>query len=129
MTWTIARKEILSNLLSYKFYVIILLAAVLAATSFFVMTMDYKERLADYSLIRPKPGEPVAVNPPNPLSIFAKGLDEAMARSFEVGITGVTVRAGQKSGNAIFAFFPTPDFLYVVQIGRASCRERVYVTV
>jgi ABC-type transport system involved in multi-copper enzyme maturation permease subunit len=116
MTGTIARKEILANLLSYKFYVVILLAAVLIATSFFIMTRDYKERLADYSLIRPKPGEPVAVNPPNPLSIFAKGLDEAMARSFEVGPTGITVRAGQKSGNAIFAFFPTPDFLYIVRV-------------
>ena len=116
MTGTIVKKEILANLLSYKFYVVILLASVLAATSFFVMTRDYKERLADYSIIRPKPGEPIAVNPPNSLSIFAKGLDEAMARSFEVDITGVTVRAGQKSGNAIFAFFPTPDFLYVVRV-------------
>jgi ABC-type transport system involved in multi-copper enzyme maturation permease subunit len=116
MTWTIARKEILSNLLSYKFYVVILLASILVATSFFVMTRDYKERLADYSLIRPKPGEPIAVNPPNPLSILAKGLDEAMARSFEVSRIGIDVRAGQKSGNAIFAFFPTPDFLYVVRV-------------
>jgi len=116
MTGTIARKEILANLLSYKFYVVILLAAVLVATSFFVMARDYKERLADYSLIRPKPGEPIAVNPPNPLSIFAKGLDEAMARSFEVGPTGISVRAGQKSGNTVFAFFPTPDFLYIVRI-------------
>ena len=116
MTGTIARKEILANLLSYKFYVVILLAAFLVATSFFIMTRDYKERLADYSLIRPKPGEPIAVNPPNPLSIFAKGLDEAMARSFEVGPTGISVRAGQKSGNTVFAFFPTPDFLYIVRV-------------
>jgi ABC-type transport system involved in multi-copper enzyme maturation permease subunit len=116
MTWTIARKEILANLLSYKFYVVILLAAVLVTTSFFIMTRDYKERLADFSLIRPKAGEPIAVIPPNPLSIFAKGLDEAMARSFEIDPTGITVRAGQKSGNAIFAFFPTPDFLYIVRV-------------
>ncbi|MGD0782233.1 MAG: ABC transporter permease subunit, partial [Candidatus Aminicenantales bacterium] len=54
--------------------------------------------------------------PPNPLSIFAKGLDEAMTRSFEVGVTGVAVRAGQKSGNAVFAFFPTPDFVYIVKV-------------
>lgn len=116
MTWTIARKEILGNLFSYKFYVVIALTAGLIATSFFIMSRDYKDRLADYSLIRPKPGEPIVVNPPNPLSIFAKGLDEAMARSFEVSPIGITVRAGQKSGNAIFAFFPTPDFLYVVRV-------------
>jgi len=116
MISAIVRKEILSNLLSYKFYVVILLTAVLVATSFFVMARDYKERLDDYSLIRPKPGEPIAVNPPNPLSIFAKGLDEAMARSFEVSIIGINVRAGQKSGNAVFAFFPAPDFLYIVRV-------------
>jgi ABC-type transport system involved in multi-copper enzyme maturation permease subunit len=113
---TIARKEIQANLLGYKFYVVILLTAFLVGTSLFVMSRDYRARLADYDLIKPKAGEPVAVNPPNPLSIFAKGLDEAMARSFEVGPTGITVRAGQKSGNTIFAFFPTPDLVYVVRV-------------
>jgi ABC-type transport system involved in multi-copper enzyme maturation permease subunit len=113
---TIARKEILANLLGYKFYVVVLLAAALIGTSLFIMTRDYKDRLDDYGLIRPKPGEPIAVNPPNPLAVFAKGLDESMARSFEVETTGVTVRAGQKSANAVFAFFPTPDLLYVVRV-------------
>jgi ABC-type transport system involved in multi-copper enzyme maturation permease subunit len=116
MIGTIARKEILANLLGYKFYVVVLLAAVLIGTSLFIMTRDYKDRLDDYGLIRPKPGEPIAVNPPNPLAIFAKGLDESMARSFEVETTGVTVRAGQKSANAVFAFFPTPDLLYIVRV-------------
>ncbi len=116
MIGTVARKEILSNLLSYKFYVVILLGAVLVGTSLFIMARDYKDRLADYGLIRPKPGEPIAVNPPNPLAIFAKGLDESMARSFEIGTTGITVRAGQKSGNAVFAFFPAPDLLYIVRV-------------
>ena len=116
MIGTIARKEIAANLLSYKFYVVILLAAVLVGTSLFIMARDYKARQADYGLIRPKPGEPIAVNPPNPLAIFAKGLDEAMSRSFEIGPTGITVRAGQKSANAVFAFFPTPDFLHVVRV-------------
>lgn len=116
MTWTIARKEILSNLLSYKFFIVLLLIAVLIFTSFFIMHRDFKNRLSDYQVIRPKPGEPIALLPPNPLSIFAKGLDEALARSFEIGVMGITVRAGQKSGNTIFAFFPTPDFLYVARV-------------
>ena len=116
MIGTIARKEILANLLGYKFYVVVLLAAVLVGTSLFIMTRDYRDRLDDYGLVRPKPGEPIAVNPPNPLAVFAKGLDESMARSFEVGTTGITVRAGQKSANAVFAFFPTPDLLYIVRV-------------
>jgi ABC-type transport system involved in multi-copper enzyme maturation permease subunit len=116
MTWTIVRKEIASNLLSYKFFIVILLTILLLFTSFFVMYQDFKARLADYQLIKPKPGEPVAVIPPNPLSIFAKGLDEAMTRSFEISAIGITVRAGQKSANAIFAFFPAPDFVYIVKV-------------
>lgn len=116
MIQTIVKKEIMANLVSYKFFIVILLSSVLIFTSLFVMTRDYKSRLADYQLIRPEPGEPIAVLPPNPLSIFAKGLDDAMTRSFEINQIGVDVRAGQKSGNAIFAFFPAPDFVYVVKI-------------
>lgn len=116
MTGTIVKKEILGNLVSYKFYVVILLSAVLVATSFFVMSRDFKGRLADYQLIKPEPGAPIAVVPPNPLSIFAKGLEESLTRSFEVGATGTEVRAGQTSGNVIFAFFPTPDLVYIIKV-------------
>jgi len=116
MTGTIARKEIAANLLSYKFFIVILLTTLLLFTSFFILYKDFKARLADYQLIKSKPDEPVAVLPPNPLSIFAKGLDEAMSRSFEVSRIGIDVRAGQKSGNALFAFFPAPDFAYIVKV-------------
>lgn len=116
MVWIIARKEIVSNLLSYKFFIVILLTTVLLFTSFFVMVKDFKGRLADYDIIRPKPGDPIAVLPPNPLSIFAKGLDEAMTRSFEISGIGIAVRAGQKSDNVIFSFFPAPDFVYIVKV-------------
>ncbi len=116
MVGTIARKEIAANLLSYKFFAVMALTTVLLLTSFFVMYEDFKARQADYELIRAKPGEAVAVIPPNPLSIFAKGLDEAMTRSFEVSTIGINVRAGQASGNPIFAFFPAPDFVYVVKV-------------
>jgi len=116
MTRTIAAKEIISNLLSYKFFIVLLLIVVLVTTSFFIMHRDFRNRLSDYQVVRPKPGEPIALVAPNPLSILAKGLDEAMTRSFEIGVTGITVRAGQKTGNVIFSFFPAPDFLYVVRV-------------
>ncbi|MDP2914196.1 MAG: ABC transporter permease subunit, partial [Candidatus Aminicenantes bacterium] len=116
MLTAIVKKEIAANLLSYKFFIVILLMTLLLFTSFFVLYKDYKGRQADYELVRAKPGEPIAVVPPNPLSIFAKGLDEAMTRSFEISPIGIDVRAGQKSGNAVFAFFPAPDFVYVVKV-------------
>lgn len=116
MIGTIARKEILANLVSYRFYIIILLATVLVGTSLFVMTRDYKARLADYQINKPAPGDPTAVIPPNPLSILAKGLDESIARSIAVHATGFDVLSGQKAGNSVYAFFPTPDFVYVVKL-------------
>lgn len=116
MTWTIARKEIASNLLSYKFFIVLLLIVLLVATSLFIMHRDYKQRMADYQTIRPKPGEPIALVAPNPLSIFAKGLDDAITRSFEISVIGLEVRAGQASGNIIYSFFPAPDFIYVVRV-------------
>ena len=116
MTWTIARKEIASNLLSYKFFIVLLLIVLLVAMSLFIMHRDYKQRMADYQAIRPKPGEPIALVTPSPLSIFAKGLDDAITRSFEIDLIGITVRAGQSSGNIVYSFFPAPDFLYVVRV-------------
>jgi len=116
MIWTIARKEIVSNLLSYKFFIVLLLIVLLVATSLFIMHRDFEQRMADYQVIRPKPGEPIALVAPNPLSIFAKGLDDAITRSFEINAVGITVRAGQTSGNIIYSFFPAPDFLYVVRV-------------
>ena len=116
MTWTIARKEILSNLLSYKFFIVLLLIVLLVATSLFIMHRDFRERMADYQVVRPKPGDPIALVAPNPMAIFAKGLDDAMTRSFEISGIGIEVRAGQSSGNIIYSFFPAPDFLYVIRV-------------
>lgn len=104
MFWVIARKQIVSNLLSYKFFVVLLLILSLIFTSFFIMHRDFRNRLSDYQLIQPKPGEPIALIPPNRLSILAKRLDDAFARSFEISAIGITVRSGQQSVHPIFSF-------------------------
>jgi ABC-type transport system involved in multi-copper enzyme maturation permease subunit len=116
MIKTIVKKEISANLLSYKFFVVILLASVLIFTSFFIMGRNFKGRLADYQLIRPNPGEPIAVLRPNPLSIFAAGLEDSMTRSFEISRIGIETRTGQTGGNPIFGFFATPDFVYIIKV-------------
>jgi len=80
------------------------------------MHRDFRGRMADYQVVRPKPGDPIALVAPNPMAIFAKGLDDAMTRSFEVSTIGIDVRAGQASGNIIYSYFPAPDFIYVVRV-------------
>lgn len=116
MTWTIAKKEIAANLAGTRFFIVILLATVLIFMSLFVMSRDYKARKADYELVKPEPGAAIAVLPPNPLSIFAQGLDDAITRSFEISVISIGARTGKTSGNPIFGFFPAPDFVYVVKI-------------
>jgi len=116
MLGILVRKEIADNLLSYKFFIVILLSAVLIFTSLFVMGRDYKNRVADYQLIRPKPDQAVAVLPPNPLSVFAKGLEDSLTRSYEPSVIGIEARTGRSSANTVFDFFPAPDFVYIVKV-------------
>jgi len=116
MTWTIAKKEIVENLLSYKFFVVILLSSVLIFTSLFVMGRDFKGRAADYQLIKPEKGEPIALLPPNPLSVFAKGLEDSITRSYELNFNGIETRTGRSSANSVFAFFSMPDFVYIIKV-------------
>lgn len=113
---TIIRKEIADNLLSYKFFIAILLSAVLIFTSLFVMGRDYRGRAADYQIIQPKAGQPLAVLPPNPLSVFAKGLEDSITRSYEPSFIGLEARSGRSTANTVFAFFPAPDFVYIVKV-------------
>jgi ABC-type transport system involved in multi-copper enzyme maturation permease subunit len=113
---TIVEKEIAANLLSYKFFIVILLASVLIFTSLFVMARDFKARTADYQLIKPQPGEPSAVLPLNPLSVFAKGLEDSITRSYELNFNGIETRTGRSSVNSVFDFFPAPDFVYIIKV-------------
>lgn len=116
MLGTIIRKEILSNLQSSKFFIVLGLSTVLICCSLLFMHRDFDAKSQDYQLIRPRPGNSEAVLPPNPLAILAKGLDDSMTRAFRVDSIGISVTAGQKTDNPIFLLFPTPDFIFVVKV-------------
>jgi ABC-type transport system involved in multi-copper enzyme maturation permease subunit len=87
------------------------------------MYRDYCLAIENYEILRPKSNESIAIIPPTPLSIFAKGLDENLCRSYERGFGGgVDVSSEkQKSLNNLFKLFTTPDLLYVVKIILALC--------
>ena len=122
MIGTVIKKEILENIHSFKFVVITLLSVILVLTSIFVMYRDYQLRLENYEVLRPTSSQPVAIIPPTPLSIFAKGLDENMGRSYEVRFGGtIGVGSKQQSVNKIFRLFTAPDLLYIVKVVMALC--------
>jgi len=122
MLKSIIKKEILHNLTSYKFTIIIILTIVLILVSMFIMYRDYQLRVENYEILQPKSNEPIAIVPPTPLSIFAKGLDENLTRSYEIRFGG-QIRVGSKlqSVNNLFRLFTTPDLLYVIKVILALC--------
>jgi len=124
MLKSIIRKEILSNLLSYKFSIIIILSAILILVSIFVMYRDYCLALENYQSIQSKSdySRPIAIIRPTPLAIFAKGLDENLCRSYESEFGGqIRVGSKQQSVNNLFKLFTAPDLLYVVKVILSLC--------
>jgi ABC-type transport system involved in multi-copper enzyme maturation permease subunit len=121
MLGTIIRKEILENLYSYRFTVLSLLTVILVLTSVFVMYRDYQLRQDNYSLLQPGPGQAVAIIPPAPLSIFARGLDQSLGRSYEFSEIGISVGKAQQSANDLFRLFATPDLVYIIKVVMALC--------
>ncbi len=122
MLKSIIRKEILSNLLSYKFSIITILSAILILVSIFVMYRDYYLALENYEILWSKSENPPVVIPPIPLSIFAKGLEENLCRSYEPGFVGsIDISSTQKSVNKLFKLFTTPDLLYVIKVILSLC--------
>jgi ABC-type transport system involved in multi-copper enzyme maturation permease subunit len=122
MLGSIIRKEILNNLLSYKFSIITVLSTILILVSIFIMYRDYCLARENYEILRSKSENPPAVIPPTPLSIFAKGLEENLCRSYAPGFVGrINVSTKQKSVNKLFKLFTTPDLLYVVKVILSLC--------
>jgi ABC-type transport system involved in multi-copper enzyme maturation permease subunit len=86
------------------------------------MYRDYCLALENYEILRPKSNGAIAIIPPTPLSIFAKGLEENLCRSYERGFGGgIDVSSNRQSVNNLFKLFTTPDLLYVVKIILALC--------
>jgi ABC-type transport system involved in multi-copper enzyme maturation permease subunit len=120
MLKSIIRKEILNNLLSYKFSIIIILSTILILASIFVMYRDYCLALENHEILRMKSEDPVI--PPTPLGIFAKGLDENLCRSYGRGLAGqISVSSKQQSVNKLFKLFTAMDLLYVIKIILSLC--------
>ncbi len=122
MLKSIIIKEILSNLLSYKFSIITILSTILILVSIFVMYGDYCLALDNHDILRAESGGSVEIIPPTPLGIFAKGLDENLSRPWEVEAVGVEISSErQKSLNDLFKLFTAPDLLYVIKVILSLC--------
>jgi len=117
----IVEKEMRHNFFSYKFSIITVLTTILILVSMFIMYRDYCLARDNYEILRSESEDAVAVIPPTPLSIFAKGLDDNLCRSFGVGGMNIEVSTKQQSMNKVFKLFTTPDLLYVIKVILSLC--------
>ena len=122
MVKSIIRKEILSNLLSYKFSIITILSTILILVSILVMYGDYLLAMDNHDILRRNSGKESGVIRPTPLGIFAKGLDENLCRPWDLEAVGVEIsNEKQKSLNNLFKLFTPPDLLYVIKVILSLC--------
>ncbi|HVP50326.1 MAG TPA: ABC transporter permease subunit [Candidatus Bathyarchaeia archaeon] len=112
--WSIASRELVDQLLSARFLIIMVLVVCLVPLAVYVGLQDYKNRLHDYDrlfsdkerLIAGEAGKSVsgqdnpwtpenelavfrAVRRPNPLSVFIRGLDGAIPEYWDFTPTGI----------------------------------------
>lgn len=116
MIWLITKKEILENLLSYRFFILTGLLFLLMGVAGVVGYGDLTQRLGNYEILRPAPGSPNIIIEPTPLSIIAKGMEENLTRLYEVSILGIQIHQNQQSVNRIFSLFAAPDLLFAIKV-------------
>ena len=116
MIWSIAKKEILENIVSYRFYILTGLLALLMLVAVIVGYGDFLLRLENYEILRPTPSNTNIIIEPTPMSIFAKGLEANLTRLYEISITGIEIRQNQQAVNRIFALFAVPDMLFIIKV-------------
>jgi ABC-type transport system involved in multi-copper enzyme maturation permease subunit len=122
------KRELLENLASIRYILISILCIALCLTSIILLSSDYENRLKRSNLSQQVHGvsnlfewEPVVAKPPAPLSVIAKGVDEAMGRPvlpanhprYHV-IGEVFNYYGEE--HHLFDLFTTPDFVYIMNI-------------
>ena len=120
----IVAKEIRHNLVSYKFYIITVLMTILILASILMMYRDYglaRENYETLESLSSTSRDATAVIPPTPLSIFVKGLDDNLCRSYSPGALNIEVSSKQQSVNKVFRLFTTPDLLYVIKVVLSLC--------
>ena len=127
MIWTIAKKEFLGVVVSFRFFIALLLGLALLPLVTLLNAAGYGTKLAEYNQSvgqyqeeladDPEDVDPEAFRRPSPLSILALGFEDVMPKSAVAvrnwGIRWEDDRSGDKP---MLGFFGTMDAVYFVQI-------------
>jgi len=125
----IIKREILENFMSVRFILLLLLCILLIPLGIYVNEKDYESRLAEYHQLSQKYREdlakttdireikPKGFEPPSPLGVFAKGLEETLPKYFTTSkFQGIQWGENSVSGDLMTSLFGKVDFLFIVKV-------------
>ena len=130
MLLTLIRRELLDNLMTFRFAAAVFIMLLLVVANTAVLLKDYERRLASYDAAVQKRRQEVletktysavrlvAYRPPNPLSIFNVGLDKRLGNTLGVNYLYVPTLwdAGKYgSNNALLNIFASIDIVFIFQ--------------
>ncbi len=131
MMGLLIRKEILTHLLSYRFVLTFSLFFVLVVSSVQIIALNYSRQMDNFTEARRAQEEKLRESgdfrrmrwtgiqtekPPNPLSVFATGLEREMSRTIRISNSREVKLGRSKYANPLFVLFSAPDLLYIVNI-------------
>ena len=123
--------ELRSHLLSYRFALSFLLLFFLVVSSVTVLALNYERRLTSHAETLRAQEERLREatdfrtlewagikneKAPNPMSVFAVGLERELSRSVSVSRWQEAKLGRSKYANPLYTLFPAPDLLYIVNI-------------
>ncbi|HDT13245.1 MAG TPA: hypothetical protein ENO03_02690, partial [Candidatus Aminicenantes bacterium] len=129
---TIFRKELLENILGFRFPLFFLICAVLVLASLYVHQLDYGKQVRDYSEQVRLAGEELAAArpadlhfgrvplrgflPPSPLAVFAAGFEASLPKFYEFNAEGPKPGNTAVDEESVLSVFGQLDFLYIIQM-------------
>ncbi|HIE30105.1 TPA: DUF3526 domain-containing protein [Candidatus Poribacteria bacterium] len=127
--WIIAKRELTSNIFTYRLLTGIIVCFLLIASSARVLTKDYENRLRAYSGAKKEHEEKLKEvkvysqlkvdvdRPPEPLSIICLGMDRQLGSTTTVSYDKVPTDAMvHGGGNPLLSVFSAIDIVVIVQI-------------
>ena len=133
MFLTLIRRELLANLMTFRFLVAMVVTLSLVVANTVVLIADYERRLTSYNtaaqqhaqqVLKPGTysyidGEILVDRPPNPLSIFNAGLDRRLGNSITVRHTLVPTlwdTHSHSADNPFLNLFSSVDLVLIFQV-------------
>ncbi len=128
---TILQRELLANLIAFRFSVAVIICLMLVVANTFVLIEDYEDRLASYNTAAQKNWEKAKTaetysylkinvdRPPNPLSIFNQGLDQRLGNTIRTHhgfVPFLWDTQSHSAANPFLNLFSNIDLSFIFQV-------------